>query len=88
MRVSNASCDTDEDCVAEQLDMLGSGQCAPAGGGAGRGPSPPERPSARRPADRALRTLLPRVGQDLRGVGLVPGGRRGVGQVRTPSDPT
>uniref|UniRef100_A0A667H8P2 P2X purinoceptor n=1 Tax=Lynx canadensis TaxID=61383 RepID=A0A667H8P2_LYNCA len=33
VRVSNASCDTDEDCVAEQLDMLGSGlrtgRCVP-----------------------------------------------------------
>ncbi|XP_045313763.1 P2X purinoceptor 2 isoform X2 [Leopardus geoffroyi] len=33
VRVSNASCDTDEDCGAEQLDMLGSGlrtgRCVP-----------------------------------------------------------
>uniref|UniRef100_A0A8C8XX28 P2X purinoceptor n=1 Tax=Panthera leo TaxID=9689 RepID=A0A8C8XX28_PANLE len=33
VRVSNASCDTDEDCVAERLDMLGSGlrtgRCVP-----------------------------------------------------------
>ncbi|XP_077619735.1 P2X purinoceptor 2 [Crocuta crocuta] len=33
MRVSNASCDTDEDCVAGQLDMLGNGlrtgRCVP-----------------------------------------------------------
>ena len=88
MRVSNATCDSDEGCVAGQLDMLGNGQCAPAGGGGGPRPSPPERASARRPADRALRTLLPRVLQDLRGVGLVPGGRRGLSQVCAPGDPT
>ncbi|XP_039078683.1 P2X purinoceptor 2 isoform X2 [Hyaena hyaena] len=42
MRVSNASCDTDEDCVAGQLDMLGNGQCPPARGGVrwGARPSP------------------------------------------------
>lgn len=88
MRVSNATCDSDKDCVAGQLDMLGNGQCTPAGGGAGRRSSPPERASARRPADRALRALLPRLGQDLRGVGLVPGGRWGLCQVCTPGDPT
>ena len=49
---------------------------------------PPERASAHRPADRALRALLPRVLQDLRGVRLVPGGRRGLSQVCTPAVPT
>lgn len=88
MRVSNATCDSDEDCVAGQLDMLGNGQCAQTEGGGGPRPSPPERASARRRADRALRTLLPRVLQDLRGVGLVPGGRRGLSQVCAPGDPT
>ncbi|XP_055405621.1 P2X purinoceptor 2 isoform X1 [Bubalus kerabau] len=43
MRVSNATCDSDEDCVAGQLDMLGNGQCAPTGRGGGPRPSPPER---------------------------------------------
>lgn len=88
MRVSNATCDSDEDCGAVQLDMLGNGQCAPTGGGGEPRPSPPERASARRPADWALRTLLPRVLQDLRGVRLVPGGRRGLSQVCAPGDPT
>nr|XP_045367689.1 P2X purinoceptor 2 [Camelus bactrianus] len=36
MRVNSATCDSDEDCVAGQLDMLGNGQCAPARG-RGRG---------------------------------------------------
>uniref|UniRef100_A0A8C3WGX4 P2X purinoceptor n=1 Tax=Catagonus wagneri TaxID=51154 RepID=A0A8C3WGX4_9CETA len=45
MRVKNASCHSDEDCVAGQLDMLGNGAV-----------------------------------QDLRGVWLVPSGRRGLSQ--------
>lgn len=83
MRVSNATCDSDVDCVAGQLDMLGNGQCTWDGGGMGWRPLYPEHISARRPADWALRTLLPRLSQDLRGVRLVPGGRRGLCQVCT-----
>lgn len=32
MRVNNATCASDEDCVAGQLDMLGNGQCGPTWG--------------------------------------------------------
>uniref|UniRef100_A0A8D1EQK8 Uncharacterized protein n=1 Tax=Sus scrofa TaxID=9823 RepID=A0A8D1EQK8_PIG len=41
----------------------------------------------KRPADRALRTLLPRAVQDLRGVWLVPGGGWRLSQVCMPGDP-
>lgn len=42
-RVADATCDSDEDCAAGHLDMLGNGQWAPAGAAAGGSrPSAPE----------------------------------------------